>query len=240
METAINPFDSYAIEEGVALKERLLAEDTEGEFEVVAVTMGPPQAESVLREAISLGADRAVLLSDRAFAGADTWATSLTLARAVKQFSPWSLIILGKQTLDGDTGQVGPELAHILNVPFIGYASKVIDIKRNKITVKRLSEERYETFEVKLPAAISVGKDINIPRVPSLRGKLKAKNETIPVWIASDIGIEENDAGLAGSFTQVIKIFTPKHEYEVKMIEGNPDAQSEVLFKKLRELNLIN
>ena len=239
VETIINPFDLYAIEEGVALKERMLEAEPDGEFEVVAITMGPPQAESALREAIALGIDRAVLLSDRVFAGADTWATALTLRNAVRRFKEWNLIIFGKQTLDGDTGQVGPELAHLLNIPFIGYASSVEEIKKNRITVKRLSEDRYETFEIKIPAAISVGKDINLPRVPSLRGKLKAKNEQIPVWTASDIGVEENDAGLAGSFTQVIKIFTPKHEYEVKMIEGNSEEQSDELFKKLRELNLV-
>jgi len=239
VETVINPFDTYAIEEGVRLKERLEASGYSGGAEVIAVTMGPPQSESILREAISLGADKAVLLSDRAFAGADTWATALTLKNAIKKFDGCRLVILGKQTLDGDTGQVGPELAHMLNIPFIGYASDISDINKNSMTIKRLAEDRYETFEIRLPAAISVGKEINVPRVPSLRGKLKAKNEQIPVWTAADIGMDQKYAGLAGSYTQVIKIFTPRHIYEVKMIDGSPEQQAEELFNRLKELSVI-
>jgi electron transfer flavoprotein beta subunit len=239
VETVINPFDTYAIEEGVRIKERIQAINPGEEAQVIAITMGPPQSETILREAISLGVDKCILLSDRAFAGADTWATALTLKNAIKKFDGWRLIILGKQTLDGDTGQVGPELAHMLNIPFIGYASGIEDINKLRLTVKRLAEDRYETFEIKLPAAISVGKDINVPRVPSLRGKLKAKNEAIPVWKAADIEMDEKDAGLAGSFTQVIKIFTPKHTYEVKIIAGSPDEQAEEIFSKLKELNIV-
>ena len=201
--------------------------------------MGPPQAESILREAISLGIDKAILLSDRAFAGADTWATSLTLKSAIEKIENWKIIILGKQTLDGDTGQVGPELAHMLNIPFIGYASSVNEITKNKITIKRLMDDRYETFELRLPVAFSVGKDINVPRVPSLRGKLKAKNEKIPVWGISDIGISSDLVGLEGSYTQVIKIFTPQHVHETKIIEGTPDEQVEELYKNLKDLKII-
>jgi len=134
---------------------------------------------------------------------------------------------------------VGPELAQILNIPFIGYASSINEINRNKIVVKRLMDDRYETFEVKLPAAISVGKDINIPRVPSLRGKLKAKNEKIPVWNKESIGLDEGKAGLSGSFTQVIKIFTPKHVHEVSMLEGTADEQVDKLYGKFKELNIL-
>lgn len=239
VETVINPFDTYAIEEGVRIKERIQGSNPEEAVEVIAITMGPSQSGAILREAVALGADKGILLSDRVFAGADTWATALTLKNAIKKLDGWKLIILGKQTLDGDTGQVGPELAHMLNIPFIGYTSSVEDINSNRMRVKRLAEDRYETFEIKLPAAISVGKDINVPRVPSLRGKLKAKNEEIPVWKAVDIGMNEKDAGLAGSYTQVIKIFTPKHVYEVKMIEGNPDEQAEEVFLKLKELNIV-
>lgn len=240
VETAINPFDTYAIEEGVSLKERLMSEGKiNGDIEVVTITMGPPQAESILRESISLGADKAILLSDRAFAGADTWATALTLKSAIKKIENWRLIILGKQTLDGDTGQVGPELAHMLNIPFIGYASEVKEIDKNKIVIKRLMEDRYETFEMKIPLAFSVGKDINIPRVPSLRGKLKAKNEQIPTWGLKDLGIDENLVGLSGSYTQVIKIFTPQHVHEVKMIKGNAVEQVLGIYTNLKDLNII-
>ncbi len=240
VETVINPFDTYAIEEGIRIKERLLADpEAKEEVEVIAMTMGPHQSESILREAISLGADRAVLLSDRAFAGADTWATALTLHGAIKKIDDCRLVILGKQTLDGDTGQVGPELAQMMHIPFIGYASSIIDINRSRITVKRLMEDRYETFEVRLPAAISVGKDINVPRVPSLRGKLKAKNEQIPVWDKNELGLQDSKIGLSGSYTQVIKIFTPKHQYEVKMLTGTADEQAGEIYSKLVELNIL-
>jgi electron transfer flavoprotein beta subunit len=241
IETVINPFDTYAIEEGVRLKEKLapLLAQTGEEIETIALTMGPSQSGEMLKEAIALGIDKAVLLSDRAFAGADTWATALTLAEAIKQFDDWKLIVLGKQTLDGDTGQVGPELAQKLNIPFIGYASSILDINKNRMIIKRLMEDRYETFEIRLPAAISVGKDINIPRVPSLRGKLKAKNEAIPVWDKNYLNLKSSQVGLEGSYTQVIKIFMPEHHYEVKMLEGSPDQQVDELYGKLKELNIV-
>jgi len=235
IENIINPFDAYAIEEGVRIRERF----NDGEVEVIALTMGPPQSREILKEAISVGVDRAILLSDRAFAGADTWATSTTLAKAINKIGDCRLIILGKQTLDGDTGQVGPELAQRLNVPFIGYASSILEINRNKMKVKRLMEDRYETFEINLPAAISVVKDINTPRVPSLRGKMKAKSVEIPVWDANQLEADEDEVGLSGSYTQVVKIFTPKIKHEIKMIEGSPGEQVEKLYKELKELNVI-
>lgn len=235
IENIINPFDAYAIEEGVRIRERF----NDGEVEVIALTMGPPQSREILKEAISVGVDSAILLSDRAFAGADTWATSTTLAKAINKIEDCRLIILGKQTLDGDTGQVGPELAQRLNIPFIGYASSILEINRNKMKVKRLMEDRYETFEINLPAAISVVKDINTPRVPSLRGKMKAKSVEIPVWDAKQLEANENEVGLSGSYTQVVKIFTPKIKHEIKMIEGSPGEQVEQLYKELKELNII-
>ncbi|MBE3102263.1 MAG: electron transfer flavoprotein subunit beta/FixA family protein [Firmicutes bacterium] len=235
IENIINPFDAYAIEEGVRIRERF----NDGEVEVIALTMGPPQSREILKEAISVGVDSAILLSDRAFAGADTWATSTTLAKAINKIGDCRLIILGKQTLDGDTGQVGPELAQRLNIPFIGYASSILEINRNKMKVKRLMEDRYETFEINLPAAISVVKDINTPRVPSLRGKMKAKSAEIPVWDAKQLEADEDEVGLSGSYTQVVKIFTPKIKHEIKMIEGSPGEQVEQLYKELKELNVI-
>jgi electron transfer flavoprotein beta subunit len=235
VENIINPFDSYAVEEGVRIKERFGSD----EAEVIVITMGPPQSEEILREAVSVGADGAILISDRAFAGADTWATSTTLARAISKIGECRLVILGKQTLDGDTGQVGPELAHRLNMPFIGYASSISEISSNKMKVKRLMEDRYETFEINLPAAISVVKDINIPRVPSLRGKMKAKKIQIPVWDAAQLGIKENEVGLPGSYTQVIKIFTPDIKHDIKILEGSTEEKVEQLYKELKNLSVV-
>jgi len=235
IENIINPFDAYAIEEGVRIRERSGSE----KVEVIALTMGPPQSREILKEAISVGVDRAILLSDRAFAGADTWATSNTLAKVINKIGDCRLIILGKQTLDGDTGQVGPELAQRLGIPFIGYASSILEIDRNKMKVKRLMEDRYETFEINLPAAISVVKDINTPRVPSLRGKIKAKSAEIPVWDAAHLEANEDEVGLSGSYTQVVKIFTPKIKHEIKMLGGSTAEQVEKLYKELKELNVI-
>ncbi len=235
VENIINPFDSYAIEEGVRLKERLNDE----EVEIITLTMGPPQSVEILKEAISVGVDSAILLSDRAFAGADTWATATTLAKAIDKIEDCRLIILGKQTLDGDTGQVGPELAQKMSIPFIGYVSSILEISKSKVKVKRLMEDRYETFEINLPAAISVIKDINVPRVPSLRGKMKAKNTVIPVWDAKELGADEEEVGLSGSYTQVVKIFTPQVKHETKVIEGTTEEQVEQLYKVLKELNVV-
>jgi len=201
--------------------------------------MGPPQAEAILKEAISVGADRAILLSDRAFAGADTWATAATLAMALDKLGDVKLVIFGKQTLDGDTGQVGPELAQKMNMPFIGYASAVEKLGKRKMTVKRLAEENYEMLEVRLPAAISVGKDINEPRVPSLRGKMRAKKEEIPVWTMKELEADPEKVGLSGSYTQVVKIFTPKIAHDVKMLEGTPEEMVEELYKNLKDMNVV-
>lgn len=206
---------------------------------MIVISMGPPQAEAILKEAISVGADRAILLSDRAFAGADTWATAATLAMALDKLGDVKLVIFGKQTLDGDTGQVGPELAQKMNMPFIGYASAVEKLGKRKMTVKRLAEENYEMLEVRLPAAISVGKDINEPRVPSLRGKMRAKKEEIPVWTMKELEADPEKVGLSGSYTQVVKIFTPKIAHDVKMLEGTPEEMVEELYKNLKDMNVV-
>ncbi|MEA2015925.1 MAG: electron transfer flavoprotein subunit beta/FixA family protein [Actinomycetota bacterium] len=235
IENIMNPLDSYAIEEAVRLKERFNDKD----IEVTAITMGPPQSEEILREAVSLGADSAVLLSDRAFAGADTWATASTLARGIKKIGDCRLIILGKQTIDGDTGQVGPELAQKMKIPFLGYVSGIEKLDKNKIKLKRLMEDRYENFEISLPAAISVIKDINVPRVPSLKGKVKAKNAVIPVWGKKEIEADEKEVGLSGSYTKVVKIFTPRIRHETKMIEGAIEEKVEELNKILKQLNVV-
>jgi electron transfer flavoprotein beta subunit len=152
----INPIDTYAVEEAVRIKEKHGGK-------VTVITMGPPQAETALREAISLGADEAVLVSDRAFAGADTWATAFTLSQAVLKLAPYDLIICGRQTIDGDTGQVGPELAEMLGLPFIAYVSQVEEIKDGKLRVRRMIEEGHEIIEAALPAAITSPRNQRAP-----------------------------------------------------------------------------
>ncbi len=206
VKSIINPFDMYAIEEGIRLKERFGGK-------VTVLTMGPPQAEAALREAVSLGCDEAVLISDRAFAGGDTWATSNTLSHAIvkikKDLAGFDLIICGKQASDGDTAQVGPGISANLDIPQVTYVKKIVEIKDNLARVERMSEEGFDIIETPLPALFTVVKEINEPRIPSLKGLMRSKAAKITVWSAKDIGVESKDVGLSGSRTTVVKIFTP-------------------------------
>ncbi len=227
-----NPFDTYALEEAVRLKERCGGK-------VTAISMGPPQAEEMLREAISVGADEAILLSDRAFAGADTWATARTLAAAVGKMGQAELIICGRQTLDGDTGQVGPEMAEVLGLPFVSYVSKVEEIDTGHIRMQRLTEEGHEVIEAPLPAVITVVKEINVPRLPSLRGITRSKSATVPVWSAQDMGVDQNTVGLPGSATRVVKVFFPQRTCQAEILEGEPETQVDCLLGKLKDAGLV-
>ena len=227
-----NPFDMYALEEGLRLRERFGGK-------VTALSMGPPQAVAMLKDTLALGVDAAVLLSDRALAGSDTLATSYALSRAVQKIGDYDLIICGKQTVDGDTGQVGPGLAERLGVPFVGYVRRIHGVEGGIAVVERMIEEGYETIEVALPCVISVVKEINTPRLPSLRGLMKAKSATIPVWSAADIGADPGKIGLAGSPTVVVRIFTPPRTPRGEVLEGQPAEQADQLLAKLRSLNLV-
>lgn len=227
IENIINPFDTYALEEAVRIREKHGGK-------VTVITMGPPQAEAALREAVSLGADEVILLSDRAFSGADTWATAFTLSRAVRKLEGYDLVICGKQTIDGDTGQVGPEMAEMLKIPFIAYVSEIEEINGSHLRLRRLMEEGHEVIESTLPAVITVAKEINLPRLPSLRGKMKAKNINIETWDLAALGAEENSVGLAGSSTQVIKIFFPQRVHQAEMLEGTPEEKTDKLIELLK------
>lgn len=232
IESIINPFDTYALEEGVRLRER-------SGGKVTALSMGPPQAEGALREAISLGADEAVLLSDKAFAGADTWATANTLAKAVGKLEQYNLIICGRQTLDGDTGQVGPELSEMLEIPFVAYVSQVEEIADGQMRVQRMVEHGHEVIETTLPAVITVVKEINVPRLPSLRGIAKSKSATIPVWGVQDLSVDPVTVGLSGSFTKVIKVFFPQRVCQSEIFQGELESQVECLMGKLKDAGLV-
>ena len=232
IKSIINPFDTYALEEGVRIKERCGGK-------VTAISMGPPQAEGALREAISTGADDAVLLSDSAFAGADTLATAYTLACAVDKLKPYDIIICGRQTIDGDTGQVGPELAEMLGIPFIAYVSKIEEISNGYLRVKRLVEEGHELIEAPLPAVITVVKEINTPRLPSLRGLARSKSAVIPVWTAKELGVDKSMVGLSGSATKVIKIFFPQRVHHGEILQGDTESQVESLVDKLRDARVL-
>ena len=232
IENIVNPFDTYALEEGVRLKEWYGGKAT-------AISMGPPQAEEMLREAISVGADEAILLSDGAFAGADTLATSYTLARAIDRLKQYDLIICGRQTIDGDTGQVGPELAEMLGIPFVAYVSRIEEISSEGMRVRRMVEDGHEVIEAPLPAVISVVKEINVPRLPSLRGFAKAKSAVIPVWTAQELGADKNMIGLSGSATRVIKVFFPQRVRQGEIFQGEVENQVECLIGKLKDAKII-
>ncbi len=228
----INPYDMYAIEEALRLKEKHGGK-------VVALSMGPPQAAEALKEAISLGVDDAVLLSDRAFAGSDTWATSYALSKGIKKIGAFDLVISGKQAIDGDTAQVGPETADVLGVPFVAFIKKIESFENNKLLAERMMDEGYDVVETSLPAVISVVKEINEPRLPSLKGKMKAKSFKVTVWTAKDINADENLCGLKGSPTKVVKIFPPTPRGQREILSGTIEQQVEQVALKLKEQSLI-
>lgn len=229
VESVINPFDAYAIEEAVRLKERFTGK-------VTVITMGPPQAEKALREAISLGCDEAVLVSDRKFAGSDTWATSYTLSCAIKKVGQFDIILCGKQASDGDTAQVGPGISTHLNIPQVTYVKKIEDIKDNKARVERMMEEGYDIVETPLPCLFTVVKEINTPRLPSLKGMMRAKSAKIAVWSAADIGAEPKNIGLDGSPTRVVKIFTPPARKGGEMLKGETAVVAKEVVELLKDI----
>lgn len=199
-----NPFDLNALEAGVRIKEELGGE-------VIVISMGPRQAESTLRDCIARGADRGILLTDQKFAGSDTLATSYTIACAIRKIGGFSLIICGEKTVDGDTGQVGPEIAEHLGIPHVSYVSKILSVNRREMRVEADLGPAYYTFRVRLPALITVTKDINTPRLPTLKDKLRAKRARIETWSASYLGdvCDPRRFGTAGSPTVVRKVYIP-------------------------------
>jgi len=227
----INPFDMHAIEAGLQLREKVGGK-------VTVLTMGPPQAESALRDALAMGADDALLLSDRAFAGSDTWATSHILSKAISKLGT-DVIICGKQAIDGDTAQVGPEVAEFLNIPHVSYVRRIDDITEKTIKVQRLMDEGYDVVESSLPVLLTVVKELNEPRLPSLKGKMAAKKAEIKKWGLADIGAEEVDIGLKGSPTRVKNIFTPEARKDRKMLDGVPEDQVTALIEELRRLKCL-
>lgn len=232
VESQINPFDLYALEEAVRVKERLA---TTGEAATVTVlSMGPPQVEAALREAITLGADDAIMLSDRAFAGADTWATSYALASAVQKLEA-DLVLCGMQAIDGDTAQTGPGITVHADFALATYVSKVEEIDNKHAVVSRLLEDGYERCELTLPALFTVVKEINEPRTPSLRGKMKAKSATIPIWTADSLGLDVDKCGLKGSPTMVVKVFSPEHRAGGEKWEGDAADLAAKLLEIVRE-----
>lgn len=217
--SVINPFDKNALEEALLQKEKHGGK-------VTVITMGPPQAKDALKECLAIGADEVIHLSDSIFGGSDTLATSKALASAAKKVANYDLILCGKQATDGDTAQVGPEIAEFLGLAQVTNAA-AISIENDIVTVKREQECGYEILEARLPLLVTVTKAINEPRLPSIKGKMKANKAEIPIWTAEDIGVTKEDVGINASPTRVAKIFNLSQRKQGKIIQ-NQDAQTAV------------
>ncbi len=231
LESEVNPFDRYAIEEAIRLKEKHGGQ-------VIVISMGPQQAEYALREALALGCDEAILLTDKKFAGADTLATSYTLSAAIKKIRTFDLIICGQKTTDGDTGQVGPGLAEWLNIPHVSYVRKILQVTDDIIIVERSMDNFYEEIETPQPCLITVTKEINVPRLPSFRRKIQARKMSIRIWSSEDLD-GEGLFGLENSPTRVLKVFHPQPRSGGEMIHGNPKRQVEQLINKLKDRKIL-
>ena len=233
IETKMNPYDLYAVETALRLKEQYSGN-------IRALTMGPPQAEDILFEAYMMGADDAVLLSDRGFAGADVLATSYTLSQGIKRSGGFDLIICGKQTTDGDTAQVGAEIAEFLNIPHVTNVSSVLEVSDSSITVEMDLPYSVETVEIQFPCLITVEKDIFQPRLPSYLKKKETAVKAIKSFSLQDLDdTDPGRYGLNGSPTQVERIFPPESHNDHVLWTGDALKLSEQLYEKLRAEKML-
>ncbi|MDD5598610.1 MAG: electron transfer flavoprotein subunit beta/FixA family protein [Victivallaceae bacterium] len=230
IDSKMNPFDLFAIESALKIKERNHAA-------INVLSMGPPQTAEIIREAFMMGADNGFLLSDRRFAGADVLATAYTLSQGIRKIGACELIICGKQTTDGDTAQVGPEIAEFLNIPHVTNVKKIIEAGESAITLEVDLPHRIETVRVKYPCLITVEKDIFQPRLPSFKLKLATADKKVTIYSLDDFDDkDENNYGLSGSPTQVRRIFPPASNDTHELWEGGSAALSGRLCECLREM----
>jgi electron transfer flavoprotein beta subunit len=226
----INPDDKSGLEAALELKDRVGAK-------VTVLSMGPPQAELALREALAMGADEAVLLSDRAFGGADTWATSTTLAAALRKLD-WDLVVCGRQAIDGDTAQVGPQIAEHLAIPHVSYVSELA-VEAEAVVVKRVFEDGYQRIRAKFPCLITALKDMNKPRYMSVAGVFEAYRKAIPVWGLADLEVDSANIGLKGSPTRVKSSYTKGTKSAGKVYEVDPKEGARIIVERLKEKFII-
>jgi electron transfer flavoprotein beta subunit len=229
LESIINPDDLHALEAAIGLKETVGGK-------VTVLSMGPSQAIDAVSEAIAMGADKGILLSDTAFAGADTWATSYTLGKTVKKIGKYDLIICGRQAIDGDTAQIGPQVADWLGLPQVSYVCEIEVLKKKSIIVHRRLEDGYERVQCTLPALLTVIGELNTPRYPDMGRLIWACREKAPIriWNAADIGVQTRDVGLEGSLTHVIRTFAPKFERQGEILEGSTTETVQALIERLK------
>lgn len=228
----VNPDDKHALEAALQLRE------THG-GKVTVLSMGPPQAKDAIKECLAMGADEGILLSDIAFGGADALATSIALAAGVKKIGDFDLILCGKQAIDGDTAQVGPEMAEHLGLPQITYAAK-LEVEGTTLKVTRELDDELEVVETRLPALVTAVKALNEPRMATVRGTMKANKAEIPTYMAKDLDVDVEKLGFKGSPTQVRKIFAPPVNDNTQMIEAT-DARTAAasLVEKLTDAKII-
>ncbi len=234
VKSIINPFDENAIEAALQIKDKY--PDTK----VTVLSMGPPQVDAMLKDCIAMGVDEAILLSDRNFAGADTLATSYALSQAIRKLGDVDIILCGKQAIDGDTAQVGPGIAEVLDINHITYVNKIEYDGGKSIRVHSNIDGGYMVLESAFPCLLTVLKTINQPRYPSLKGKMAAKKKEIPVWKAEDVGANFEKIGLKGSPTVVVKIFTPQAREGGEFIDGDTaDDKAKKLVNHLKEMSVV-
>ncbi len=235
-ESAMNPFDEYALEAAVCLKEQLGGT-------VSVITMGPPAAEQVLRDSIARGADKIYQLGDMAFAGSDTWATSYALSKGAEKINALEkidVIVCGKQTNDSDTGHIGPQISAWLHWPNAAFVRRIVQAEEKGLTVERLTEDGTEELYLPYPCVISVVKEISNPRVRSVKGRMAAKRAEVVRWTAEDIGADKSKLGLKNCPTRVVKSFAPQRDNTAVVIEGaNSKEKAAKLVELLKENKYI-
>ena len=231
--TKMNPYDLYAIELALRVSEMR-------EANVKAITMGPPAATAILQEAIWMGCDDGYLLTDRKFAGADVVATAYTLAQGIKYMGKYDLVVCGKQTTDGDTAQVGAELAHFLGIPYVCYVDKVLEVKEKSIVVRTNLDKTYETLEIAFPCLITVEKSDESPRLPSYKRSVRFSDHQMhSVTFEKLFDSDESKYGLKGSPTQVEKMFNPIKDNRRVMLDNNDGSYVEKLKEILKDRKFI-
>ena len=232
VQSILNPLDTFAVEAALSIRDGVGGT-------AVALTMGPPQAEQILREAIALGVDEGALVSGREFAGSDTWSTSYALARAIEVLGPFDLILCGKQAIDGDTGQVGPELAVHLRLPQATYVRKFREISPSYVVVERLTDRGFEVLRVPLPAVVTVVKELNEPRLPNLLDLHRGRFAELNTLDGKAIGADPAEIGLDGSPTRVVRIFSPEARRGGKLYEDDLEAGVEEVAQFLEQEGLL-
>lgn len=229
----LNPDDANALEAALALK------DSNPDVTVSVISMGPPQADEMLRECLAMGADDAYLLSDRAFGGADTCATSTTIAAGIKKIGDAKIIFAGRQAIDGDTAQVGPQVARRLGIPSVTYVQKIVELKEDSVVVERQMEDGYELLEVSTPCLLTAVKELNTPRYMTISGIMDSYDKEITAWNHKDVDLDPADCGLNASPTQVFRSFTPPAKGKGEMLSGTVTEMSQNLVDSLKKKHVL-